>query len=420
MKPNTRFCLIVDAYSSGQYLASELKKYEFDIVHVQSTPVIPENFRQSFKPGDFIDNIIHEGDLQQTLEKLYRYDIAFLIVGTESGVELGDLLADKMGLPSNGITLSEARRNKYEMAETIRQVGLKAVHQIKSASLEDILSWARHWNRWPVVLKPIDSTGTNNVIFCENENDILQAFERILRSKNVMGRQNVEVLAQEFLQGTEYCVNTVSCQGKHHIAEIWRFRKQRVPGAGYIYDAEEPIPFEGSPQAELCDYVCDVLDALEVRFGAAHTEIMMTDDGPILIEVGTRLVGAIVPSVISRCLGYNQVQLTVEAYVHPHRFLAIIDRPYSIHRNLLCVSLISRREGVIQSLSSFERIRQLPSFAHMSLSIAVGSRLKPTVDIVTSPGLVYLVHQDPNILRQDYEIIRGFESDGLYEIGVRS
>ncbi|MDV2998812.1 MAG: Dapdiamide A synthase [Chroococcopsis gigantea SAG 12.99] len=415
MKSNSRLCSIVDAYSSGQYLAGELKKYGYDCVHVQSTPVIPPNFRPSFRPDDFIDNIIYQGDIEETIEHLSRYNIDFLIVGTESGVELADILAHKMGLPANGIELSKARRNKYEMTEVVRAAGLKAINQIKSSSLDEVVSWVRDRNKWPIVLKPVDSTGTNNVIFCEDEKEVISAFNRIMTSKNVMGRQNGEVLAQEFLEGTEYCVNTVSWEGKHYIAEIWRFRKRITPGAGYIYDAEEPIPYEGSVQKELCDYVCDVLDALDVRFGAAHTEVMMTAEGPILIETGARLVGAIVPGVISQCLGCNQVELTVEAYVEPDKFLARMGQPYSIQKNLLCVSLISSLEGVVKSLSAFEKIRGLPSFAHMSLSIAVGSCIQPTVDIVTSPGIVYLAHQDQDILRQDYETIRSFEDNGLFE-----
>ncbi|MDM9382026.1 ATP-grasp domain-containing protein [Chlorogloeopsis sp. ULAP01] len=416
MKSESKLCLIVDAYSTGRFLPSELRKHGFDCVHVQSTPVIPEIYRASFNRADFIENIIYEGNLDETLERASQYNIAFLIVGTESGVELGDILSEKMELPSNKSAFSKARRNKFEMVEALRNAGLRCVNHIKSATVDEILSWANNRGKWPVVLKPINSAGTDNVIFCANESEIVLAFERIIQSRNLMGQPNSEVLAQEFLDGTEYFVNTVSVQGKHHVAEIWQYHKRKVPDGGYIYDMEEPLPFEGVVQAELRDYIKDVLDALKIQFGPAHSEVMMIEQRPVLIETGARLAGSILPAAVSKSMGCNQVELTVESYVHPEKFLEKVAKPYSLHKNLLYVSLISEREGILKSMSQIDEIRKLPSFFDMYLSISVGSQLRKTIDSLTSPGYVYLIHEDSEVLRKDYHTIRELERNGLYEV----
>ncbi len=36
-----------------------------------------------------------------------------------------------------------------------------------------------------------------------------------------------EVLIQEYIDGTEYVVNTVSCNGKHMVTDIWVYSKVR-------------------------------------------------------------------------------------------------------------------------------------------------------------------------------------------------
>ena len=412
----SNLCLIVDGYSAGRFLPLELKKYGFDCVHVQSTPIIPKFYRASFNKEDFIANIIYEGNIEETLEDLSKYNISFLMVGAESGVEFADFLSEKMGLASNGTRLSKARRNKFEMAEAVRKAGLKSVNHIKSSSVDVILAWANHQGTWPVVLKPVDSVATDNVVFCENEADIASAFKRIIESKNRMDKQNTEVLAQEFLHGTEYFVNTVSSQGKHYVAGIWQYSKRRVPGAAYIYDMEEALPFDGEVQAALCNYIYRVLDALEISFGPAHTEVMMTKDGPVLIETGARLGGSIIPAAVSKCLEFNQVELAVESYVNYQKFLTRIGKPYLLRHNAIYVSLISEQEGIVRSLSRIDEIRQLPSFFDMHLSITVGSQLKKTVDSRTSPGFVYLIHDNPEVLRQDYHAIRILERNGIYEV----
>lgn len=411
-----KVCIIVDAYSTGRFLPAEVHKYGLSCVHVQSTPVIPEIYRTSFHSADFITNVIHDGDFEQTIAQLARYDVAFLLIGTESGVEVGDELGERMGLCSNGATLSRARRNKFLMVEALRAAGVRTLEHFRSSQVEEIVAWSETLGTFPVVLKPVDSAGTDNVIFASSGREVEVACQRIMQSKNLMGRQNQEVLAQEFLQGIEYFVNTVSLDGEHHVAEIWQYHKRQVPGAGYIYDREEPMPFEGPAQAALRTYVVQVLDALGIRVGPAHSEIMMTHRGPILIETGARLAGSILPSAVSACMGCNQVELAVECYAAPERFRARVGKPYTKLKSLLYVSLIAPAEGVLRSLSRFDELRRLPSFFDGHVSIEVGGRLRKTVDSLTSPGYVYLLHDDPAVLMKDYLAIRDLEQQGLYDL----
>jgi len=46
-----------------------------------------------------------------------------VIPGAETGVELADQLSFHLGLRTNGIEKSLARRNKYIMGETVRDAG---------------------------------------------------------------------------------------------------------------------------------------------------------------------------------------------------------------------------------------------------------------------------------------------------------
>ncbi len=84
MKSESKLCLIVDAYSTGRFLPSELKKYGFDCIHVQSTPKIPKNFQASFNLNDFIENIIHENDIEETLKILGDFRCALHMNTIES------------------------------------------------------------------------------------------------------------------------------------------------------------------------------------------------------------------------------------------------------------------------------------------------------------------------------------------------
>lgn len=55
--------------------------------------------------------------------KALPFTVIAIIPGAETGVELADQLSYRMGLRSNGIAKSLARRNKYHMGETVRSAG---------------------------------------------------------------------------------------------------------------------------------------------------------------------------------------------------------------------------------------------------------------------------------------------------------
>ena len=44
-----------------------------------------------------------------------------------------------------------------------------------------------------------------------------------------------------------------------------------------------------------------MLDALGIRFGPAHTEVMLTATGPVLVESGARMHGSVPDEIVDRC-----------------------------------------------------------------------------------------------------------------------
>ena len=70
---------------------------------------------------------------------------------------------------------------------------------------------------------------------------------------------------------------------------------------------------------DIADYVTVVLDALGVKWGPAHIEVMMSSSpgrGPVLIEANIgRFHGQDVVEVSDRCYGYNSVAVTLDAFL---------------------------------------------------------------------------------------------------------
>lgn len=59
-------------------------------------------------------------------------------------------------------------------------------------------------------------------------------------------------------------------------------------GAPFVYQCSELVPIVGEPERKVCDYCVAVLKAQGQKWGPAHTEVMFTTRGPILIEINAR------------------------------------------------------------------------------------------------------------------------------------
>jgi hypothetical protein len=402
--------VVVDAYSTGARLAPRFAAAGLPVVHVQSSPRLPAFYERAFRGGDFIENIVHGGDLEATAARVEAHDPAFVVVGAEPGVPLADALSERLGLPSNGSELSAARRDKNAMSEALRRADLRTAEALKTADASEAVAWAEARGGEPVVVKPLDSAGTDGVSICADAGQIEAAFTANLGRPNALHGANEQLLVQELLEGTQLFVNTVSWDGVHHVSEVWRDNKLRA-GANFIYDYEELLPRHGPQQDLVVPYVEAVLDALGIRFGPSHTEVMLTSTGPVLVESGARMHGSVPDEIVDRCTPSHQT-LTAEAYLDPGAVARRAAKPYELMAGAYCVMLISQHAGRIVSDLGMVEIESLPTFAGTISMLKPGDRLKRTVDLFSCPGIIYLVDPDRERLKADYDRIRELDAAG--------
>ncbi|MEE1751922.1 hypothetical protein [Streptomyces sp. SP18CS02] len=405
-------CAIVDAYGIARYLPEALRRYGVAYIHVRSQS---PDVHLTYRAEDFDVDIEHRGDVAATARTLRDHGVGIVIAGAESGVLLADALSAELGTRGNGMSRPAVRRDKHGMAMAVSEAGLATARTLLTADAEEAVAWARESKPAPVVLKPVASAGTDRVFFCGSDDEIRGAHALIMSGQNRYGGPDTAVLVQECLVGAEHFVNTVSVDGVHRTVEIWRYNKRPAPGGRSINDFDEPLP-PGSPAYEaLSAYTWQVLDALEIRNGTAHTEVMLTEAGPVLVECAARPGGAQVPDVVRACLGTDQLDCLAQSIAHPERVLDGTLSTSRIERYLRYVNLITPRDGVVPDHDGWAPVRALESYTDMVLTIPSGDPAPETVDLVTSAGYVYLTSSDPSRLEADYHRLRALEAGGLYD-----
>jgi len=88
-----------------------------------------------------------------------------------------------------------------------------------------------------------------------------------------------------------FVVNCVSKAGKHLFVDHWISNLTYKNGKVILYELSI-LDLRTESAQKMFKYVCGVLDSLGVLYGPSHTEVMMTDEGEVvLIEMGARMMG---------------------------------------------------------------------------------------------------------------------------------
>ena len=72
---------------------------------------------------------------------------------------------------------------------------------------------------------------------------------------------------------------------------VWVYDKRPANGADFCYFGCVPIDSESHEAKILIPYCRAILDAMGVKHGASHAEIIVTPDGPCLVEMNCRANG---------------------------------------------------------------------------------------------------------------------------------
>jgi len=194
---------------------------------------------------------------------------------------------------------------------------------------------------------------------------------------------------------------------------VWVYDKRPVNGAAFVYFGCIPIDSESPEAAVLIPYVRGVLDAMGVKHGPSHAEVMLTADGPCLVEMNCRANGGDgiwVPLVRALTGGYTQVDAAVDAVLDPERFLSYPDKyPSPFKAAGMEIELVSYSRGTVASTPGYEMIAKLPSFVQLESQAKVGAFVDYTIDLDTCVGTVCLMHPDENVVKQDVQFIRHME-----------
>ncbi|WP_155833597.1 ATP-grasp domain-containing protein [Halomonas sp. BC04] len=287
---------------------SPLQKSLLDVVNSRYTSVVVDGDSHcalASKCGSFINIDFSNVSLLESYAKDYRPK---LIVTAAS--EVGNLAAaqvcNNMGIPYNSFKTVHDAINKYAMKERLTRCGvntpeLLGIYQDKKLNISKAL-------RYPIIVKPSQSSAGRGVRMIYSELEL----HKSLSDASMLSKDGA-ALIEEYVEGAQYSVETISSNGKHVIVGVAREYFGSKP-----FFAETHVIFPAQLSLNKRDEVyCAVyktLDSFGVFVGACHVEIRVAEDGQVyIIELATRM-GGWRHELIAHAFGADYSNMMLKAY----------------------------------------------------------------------------------------------------------
>jgi len=416
--------IMVDPLSTGGNVALEAKNRGYAVIACWCSE-LTEDFRshvsEAAKGLEYLAEVEEKATYAETAAAIKEaagdMPIAACIVGGESGVTLADHLSAELGVRTNGIFAGGDRRNKSVQQKAVKAAGLRAVREALGTKWEQVKDFVAK-EPMPVVVKPVESCGSDGVKLCKSVEEAEAHFNLLMEGQQRVGAQGAAVLCQQFLKGKEYVVDHVSRDGVHKCVMVWVYDKRPTNGSAFVYYGMIPVDAKSEVAKILIEYTVGVLDALKLDNGPTHGEVMMTADGPCLVEMNCRSHGwdgAWVPLARALTGGYAQPEVAVDSHTDAAAFEKLpVVYPSPFKAAGQSVMLVSFFAGTVRSTPGYDKMKKMSSFVALQTGITVGSKVELTVDLFTAVGVLILANTDKVQLEADLAEVRKMEQEGLF------
>ena len=221
---------------------------------------------------------------EQVLEKCRELKIdGVLSIVSDISTPTVAYIAENMGLIGNKYADTLITSNKYKARQAMLEKGVNSPRfvLVHDGQIPDISEFI-----YPLIVKPIDRSGSVGVMKAENEAELTEALQRA-QQLSFSGQTIIE----EFITGTELSAHTMTWNGEHYIFAI---RDKITSEAPYFVEMAHYIPTQFSPEivARIENETRKALNALNIRYGACDAEFKVTAGGKVYpVEINARMSG---------------------------------------------------------------------------------------------------------------------------------
>lgn len=286
-------------------------------------------------------------------------DLAGVINSTDTWAIPGSELIARLGLPGPDPAAVRVLRDKQAVRTLLHAAGLSRAPAVPAAAAGSV--------GYPLIVKDSAGTSSRGVWLVRDADELAEA----LREAEVTALKG-HLLAEPYFEGPLYSAETVTWQGKTRLLGVSSRQLSPEP-ARREEAAAYPVAFPDKDFAELAEWIDAVLAAAGHGQGFAHTEFILTADGPEVVEINQRIGGAMIGEALCRSLRTNVYTAMIAMALGREPALLTEELPRGT--GVAFVLSYPQQPGVLTGWSGLDRLPGLPGDPEWYPTAAVGDEL---------------------------------------------
>ncbi|QXH33687.1 ATP-grasp domain-containing protein [Pseudomonas muyukensis] len=303
---------------AGERIAEIAAGHELGFNVLVATPT-PEPFRSMGCAGVIVTRL---GDYDAAQEAIlgyldeHRITLSGVVAWKDLEVELASRLSQRLGLAGSS---AEAAANVRDKARTRRCLDAVANANPRYAVVSDEQAFLEGLDHvgLPALLKPAGNSGSRGIFMLQPGCDALSVY-RAFRAYNTPDKGEMyalygqHALLEEQLVGSEHSISGLVADGRVVINAI--IDKQFDRAIPIQYENVTPSRLDPALQAQICDLVRRAVAATGIDWCGFHVDLMVTAQGPKILEIGGRLGGEFINShlIPNSVLGFSPYQAVLQ------------------------------------------------------------------------------------------------------------
>jgi hypothetical protein len=349
---------------------------------------------KNYQPCDFADP---DRMLATAAEVAAKRQIDGVITTYEQYVLPAAKIAHHLHLPGLPLAAARACTDKALMRELFAAAPEKISPDFTVADSDEAMRTFAATHAFPLIIKPANLSKSLLVSKCNNIEELIEVYARTQgRMAAVYAKYaphtTPKLIVEEFLEGRVYSVDAfVDSRGMPHVLDaVVDYQTGYEVGYDDNFHYSRLLPSKLPPkQTEAIRHTAALgCRALGMKNTPAHVEIIMTKDGPRIVEIGARSGGYRERMhMLANGLDVTRNTLALAFGQQP-------DIHLTKHDAVGVFELFPKRPGIFTGIKNEAALRALPSLFYLSQKVKKGDFVGKSSDGFKMCAIVILHHAD--------------------------
>ncbi len=220
---------------------------------------------------------------------------------------------------------------------------------------------------FPAVIKPVDNAGSRGVKFIQSYQELKKEYPETVKSSF-----SGEVILESFMPGAEVSVEAFIAQGNVHILTLSDKERTEPP---FLLDTAVKFPSELSPdiRSKTVDTAINAIKALKLDDCPIHMELIITSEGPKVVEMAARGPGfKVYTDIIPHVTGVNCVSAQIDRLFNKE----IDITPKEPLRGACILFFGSEKDGQIKKIQNLGQYEKWENVYELKIYVKPGDRVR--------------------------------------------